>query len=317
MQDEIFFEARKLTLSYKKGDGVVRAVQNVSFKIPRRGQALAIVGESGCGKTSLSRAIQRLIPDNVSELSGSVRLNGEDIFDLSMSDFRKRIRWKQIAWVPQNVTDALDPMMRVGSQMNELLRVHGGGESSDKEVRRLLEVVGLTANDVDQYPFQLSGGMQQRVLVAMALSLNPSLVILDEPTSALDVSRQGQIIELLEGLKKEFSTSYILITHNIGVARAFCDIFAVMYAGRIVEFGATEEVITNPLHSYTQKLLECVPTLDSGSLAFIPGEPPDLTNDSGGCPFRFRSAVACEACSDVEPELKQVGENHFVACHGV
>lgn len=313
---ENFLEVKDVSLSYKKGASEVRAVQNVSFAIPKRGQALAIVGESGCGKTSLSRVLQRIFPSNIHSFSGEVYLEGEDILALSATEFRKRVRWKRIAWVPQNVSGALDPMQKIGSSIKETLRVHKR-PATDEEVERLLKIVGLTANDAKQYPFQLSGGMQQRVLIAMALSLNPSLVILDEPTSSLDVSRQGQIIELLQDLKREFSTSFILITHNIGIAQSFCDLFAVMYAGRIVERGTTEQVIRDPLHPYTQKLLKCVPTLKSEKISFITGEPPDLTNDPGGCPFRSRPAVACDKCSDVEPILEDKGDGHYVACHGV
>ena len=309
-----FLVVKDVSLSYKKGPAVVRAVQHVSLTIPERGQALAIVGESGCGKTSLSRALQRLFPNNIADFSGQVYLEGEDILALSGAEFRKRIRWKRIAWVPQNVSDALDPMMKIGPQMKELLRVHKV-LATDGEVERLLHMVGLTSSDAAQYSFQLSGGMQQRVLVAMALSLNPSLVILDEPTSALDVSRQGQVIELLEELKQKFSTSYILITHNIGVAQAFCDLFAVMYAGRIIERGTTEQVIGDPRHPYTQQLLECVPTLGSKRIVFIPGEPPDLTRDPDECPFRSRPAVSCNPCTDAEPSLQDTGDGHYVWRH--
>lgn len=316
MGNNDFFRASGVNLSYKNGLVITRAVRNVSFSIPERGQALAIVGESGCGKTSLSRALQRLLPDNVSELSGSVLLEGEDIFRLTNSEFRKSIRWKKIAWVPQDVAGAFNPIRKIGSHIKVPLRLDKRS-ATDEEVSRLLISVGLSAQDANQYPFELSGGMRQRALIAMALSLNPSLIILDEPTSALDVSRQGQVVELLEQLKQQFSTSYILITHNIGVAVAFCDLFAVMYAGRIVEHGTTDEVIKNPLHPYTQKLLKCVPTLESESVPFIPGEPPDLSKETGGCPFRMRPAIACEACGDPEPELRHVGGNHFVACHGV
>lgn len=315
MQADSFLVVKDVNLSYKKGSQIVRAVQHVSLTIPERGQALAIVGESGCGKTSLSRALQRLLPNNIADFSGQVYLNGEDVLALSEVEFRKRVRWKRISWVPQSVADALDPMMKIGSQLRELLHVHKA-PSSNEEVERLLQIVGLSASDAAQYPFQLSGGMQQRVLVAMALALHPPLVILDEPTSALDVSRQGQIIELLENLRQEFSSSYILITHNIGVAQVFCDLFAVMYAGRIIERGTTEQVIGDPRHPYTQKLLECVPTLGSDRISFIPGEPPDLTGDPDECPFRSRPAVSCNPCTDAEASLQDVGEGHYVWRHG-
>lgn len=315
MEGNVFFQASGVNLSYKNGLVITRAVRNVSFSMPKRGQALAVVGESGCGKTSLSRALQRLLPDNVSELSGSVLLEGEDIFRLPQSEFRKNIRWKKIAWVPQDVAGAFNPIRKIGSHIKVPLLL-GKRSATDEEVIRLLVSVGLSAHDANQYPFELSGGMRQRALIAMALALNPCLIILDEPTSALDVSRQGQVVELLEQLKQQFSTSYILITHNIGVAAVFCDLFAVMYAGRIVERGTTAEVVKNPLHPYTQKLLKCVPTLESESVPFILGEPPDLSKDTGGCPFRMRPAVACASCGDLEPELRHVGGNHFVACHG-
>lgn len=318
MTNQPFLKVEDLRMAYSTRAGKVLAVNNVSFQIKERGSALAIVGESGCGKSSLALALQNLTTDNVCELSGKVLLEGEDLFSLKRSELNKRIRWKKISWVRQNPTSSLNPVYTIGAQIREVLRVCGAGRIKNvkSEEARLLDMVGLLAEDGRKYPFQLSGGMQQRACIAVALALNPSLVILDEPTSALDVSRQGAIINLLTEFKKGFSCSYIFITHDIILANQICDFFVVMYAGRIVEFGASEQILKNPLHPYTKALLNCIPTLaGERKIGFIPGEPPDLHKVRSGCPFRFREAIACKQCGEKEIELRDIGDGHLVACH--
>lgn len=309
-------EVRNLRMSYSgQGGRKISAVNDVSFEIQNPGDALAIVGESGCGKSSLALAIQGLPPSNVCEFSGKVFLEGKDLFSMAPEDIDKRIRWKKIAWIRQNPAGSLNPVFTVGAQIRETLQVHGVRNVKSEE-KRLLEIVGLLPDDGNKYPHQLSGGMQQRAGIATALALNPSLVILDEPTSALDISRQGAIIRLLRDLRSEFSCSYIFITHDITLANQIADFFAVMYAGRIVEYGRAEEVLKNPLHSYTKALLDCIPTLESNKqIGFIPGEPPDLSEACTGCPFRFRPAVACEKCGEEDIELRDTGNGHLVACN--
>jgi len=318
MAQDKFLVVKNLRLVYRKKKKRIVAVNNVSLGIENPGEALAVVGESGCGKTSLANALQQLPPKDAA-LSGRVLLEGSDLFSLSNEELKKTVRWKQMAWVPQVAANALNPVFTIGNQIRETLSVHGA-PSNEAEVFRLLEVVGLSRENAQSYPFELSGGMQQRACIAMAIALNPKLILLDEPTSSLDVSIQGAIISLLESLKREYGSSYIFITHDITLAKELCDFFAVMYAGRIVEMGSTEQVLYNPLHPYTQQLLDCMPTMERGrKIRFIPGEPPDLSlpEVSVGCPFRFRSAVACANCSEIDPPLEDKGDGHLVACHGV
>lgn len=318
MAQDKLLAVENLRVVYKKGKKRIIAVNNVSFGIERPGQALAIVGESGCGKTTLAAALQRLLPRDA-DLSGKVFFDGEDLLSLSEGELGKRIRWKKMAWVPQGTANSLNDFFTIGNLTSEVLGVHGA-KSDEEEVVRLLKSVGLSSEDARSHPFELSGGMKQRVCIAHAIAHRPKLLLLDEPTSALDVSIQGAIIDLLEKLKREFFSSYIFITHDIMLAKELCDFFAVMYAGRIVEMGSTEQILYNPLHPYTQRLLECIPTLERGKkIRFIPGEPPDLSlpEVSVGCPFRFRSAVACANCSEMEPPLQDKGDGHLVACHSV
>lgn len=314
-----FFEVKNLTLSYRTGKTDVVAVNDISFTIENPGQALAIVGESGCGKSSLAVALlQRGLPNNVSEFSGEIWLEGENIKGLPDSELRKRICWKKISWVPQ--TPAFNPVRKIGKEIKGTLKKHKVDvENYDEEVIRLLRMVGLRPEHADNYPHQLSGGMLQRADIAMALALNPSLVILDEPTSALDVSLQGGIINLLQDLRDDFNLSYIFITHNIVLATKLCDTFAVIYGGRIVESGFTKDVIGSPLHSYTKALLKCVPTFNENQqIASIPGEPPDLRDVLNSCPFAEREAVRCKECpGESMPELIEYEPGHFVACHGI
>jgi len=289
-------------------------VNNVSFEIAKQGDTLAVVGESGCGKSSLALALLRLPPNNVLELSGKVMLEGVDLLSLPKAKMDKKIRWKKISWIMQNPASALNTVYTIGAQIRETLEVHGENNSA-KEEAKLLEMVGLLADDGRKFPHQLSGGMQQRAVIARALALKPSLVILDEPTSALDISRQGAIIHLLKDLKREFFCSYIFITHDITLAKQIADFFAVMYAGRIVEYGRANDILRQPLHPYTRALLDCIPSLESDKeMGFIPGEPPDLSEVCSGCPFRFRPAIACEKCGEEELNLCDAGNGHLVAC---
>ena len=318
MPQDNLLVVENLRVVYKKRKKRIVAVNNVSFGIERPGQALALVGESGCGKTTLAAALQQLLPRDA-ELSGKVFFDGEELLSLPEAELNKRVRWKKVAWVPQGAANALNPVFTIGNQIRETLGVHGV-TNNEEEMFRLLEIVGLSRENAKSYPYELSGGMQQRACIATAIALHPKLILLDEPTSSLDVSIQGAIINLLESLKREFFSSYIFITHDITLAKELCEFFAVMYAGRIVEMGSTEQILYNPLHPYTQALLDCIPTLERGKkIHFIPGEPPDLSlpEVSVGCPFRFRPAVSCANCSEIDPPLEDKGDGHLVACHGV
>jgi len=310
-----FVKVDNLKLHYRIGGGVVKAVDGVSFEIERPGQALALIGESGCGKSSVGLALLRLLPSNTAEFSGQVWLGGREIMRLPEADFREQFRWKKIAWVPQNTKGSLDPIHRVRHEFEEVFKTHGIRQPAP-EIEKLLSMVGLTPNKADAIPDRLSGGEIQRACIALAIALKPDLVILDEPTSALDASLKGQIISLLSDLKQQFASSYLFITHDINQASSICEYFAVLYAGRIVEKGSRAAVLGSPRHPYTRKLLECIEIDRSKNTpAFIPGEPPDLRALPPGCPFQPRCDVAMPACREIAPALEDKRDGHFAACH--
>ena len=315
MSEGKLLEVSHLRMFYRSGGKDVRAVDDISFDIQKPGQALAIVGESGCGKSSLGLALLKLLPQNVSEFSGRVYLENQELLSLPAAEFNRKVRWKKIAWVPQRIGSALNPIFRVGGQIEETLKVHRVPNSRE-EMLKLLKVVGLSSDKAGVIPDQLSGGEQQRVCIAKAIALKPRLIILDEPTSALDPSLRGQIISLLEKLKREFSCSYIFITHDIVQASSICEFFAVIYAGRIVEKGTREDVLNSPVHPYTQKLLDCIMLFGADrAIKYIPGEPPDLKALPKGCCFQPRCEKVGPGCKEKAPLLEDRGGGHFVACH--
>lgn len=295
-------EVSNLKLYYSTERGPVRAVDDLSFAI-REGEALGVIGESGCGKTSLAISIMRLLPRNVAVYSGSVRFEGEETTQLSDEDFRSKIRWKKIAIVFQGAMNSLNPVLRVGLQVAEPLIANGTSKSeAERRARELLQEVGLPPEVSRRFPNELSGGMKQRVVIAMALVLGPKLLILDEPTSALDVSVQAQVMNLLKRLKRELKVSTLFITHDIALASDICDRFAVLYAGQVVELGDAEHLLLDPKHPYTQKLLSSTPRLRSEHRPdFIPGAPPDLVAPPAGCRFHPRCPYVFELCTKDPP----------------
>ena len=305
-----------LAVSYSAPTGTVRAVDGVSLSVGQ-GEAFGLVGESGAGKSSLGLGLIRLLPRNVSHYSGRVEMNGVDCMALSNEEFRKQIRWKQISMVFQGALDSLNPVMRVGHQIAEPYLLSSGVTRKEayQEVTRLLGTVLLPPEIFHRYPHELSGGMKQRVVIAMALILSPPMVILDEPTSALDVSVQAQIMNLLKGLKTTLGLSFLFITHDIALASDLCDTIGVMYAGQMVEVGPAEQVLTAPQHPYTQKLLASIPSLTSDSRPeFISGTPPDLADPPPGCRFHPRCPYAFDRCPQEMPTLFTVGPNHEARC---
>jgi peptide/nickel transport system ATP-binding protein len=293
----------ELHLHYLTVRGVLKAVNGVSLEIAP-GEALGIVGESGCGKTSMSLGITRLLPANVAEYKGSIELEGRELMKLSKEEFRRDINWKKISMVFQGAMNSLNPVIRVGIQVAEPLIVHEkmGKKEARERVLGIFDRVGLRPETFDRYAHELSGGMKQRVVIAMALVLNPPLIILDEPTSALDVSIQAQVMNLLKQLKKERNMAMIFITHDIALSSDISDKMAVMYGGRIIEFGTSEQVINDPKHPYTQKLLASTPLLRSyNEPEFIPGEPPDLVNPPTGCNFNPRCQMVMGVCKRKDP----------------
>lgn len=283
---------------YRTRKGPVRAVDSISFKI-EPGETIALVGESGCGKTSTANAILRLLPKNVEKYGGQVIFDGEDIMALDDEDFRKNVRWKGISMVLQGALNALNPTVRAGGQVAEPLMVHYDVDKDEAldQAADVMKKVGLASDVLRRFPHELSGGMKQRVVIAMALILKPKVVILDEPTSALDVMTQTNIINLLKDLKTKEHLSYIFITHDLGLASELADRVGIMYAGQLVELGPAEKVFVEAKHPYTRRLLASVPRLRSEEAPdFIPGAPPDLTAPPPGCRFHLRCPLAFEKC---------------------
>lgn len=304
-----------LTLYFRTTAGVVQAVDRITFALERN-QALAILGESGCGKTSLARAVLRLLPRNVHTYSGRVELDGVDVMPWSEERFRREVRWSKISLVAQAAMNSLNPVLRVGDQIAEPLIVHKGMNKKDAwaRAREAAQIVGVPTDFLQRYAFELSGGMRQRAVIAMALVTNPDLIILDEPTSALDVLTQANIMNALKGIKREFQKSFFLITHDIATSSELADHVAIMYAGQLVEWGTAEEFYPNPLHPYSQKLMASVPRLrEERKLDFIAGRPPSLINPPTGCRFAARCPSRFAQC-DQEPPMVEVSGGRLVKC---
>lgn len=304
-----------LRLHFKVRAGVVQAVDGVDFKI-RKNQATVVIGESGCGKSSLAKAILRLLPRNVDTYDGEVKLNDIDIMKYNTETFRREVRWKRISMVPQAAMNALNPVMRIGDQVAEPAMIHMGlsKEEALKSALQMFEHVGVPSDFLHRYAFELSGGMRQRAALAMSLITLPDLVILDEPTSALDVLTQANIMNLMKRVKKELETSFILITHDIATSSELADTVAVMYAGQIVEVGDAHSFFHEPLHPYSKKLMASVPRLrETIEPEFITGQPPSLLNPPTGCRFADRCPARFEKC-DQEPPTIVLEDMREVKC---
>ena len=314
-------ELHDVKMYYSTSRGVVKAVDGVSFKLDK-GEAMALVGESGSGKSSLAFTIIRLLPRNVAETSGEILFYDEelgvvDLMKMSEDEIREKIRWKKISMVFQASMNALNPVLRVRDQMIEPLVLHLGLSKAEavKIAEEALRSVGLASDVLMRYPFELSGGMKQRVVIAMAIMMRPKLVILDEPTSALDVITQANIMNLLKELKAKFNLSYILITHDIALASEIADRIGVMYAGKLVEVAPADVFFRKPKHPYSQKLLAAMPTLrEEKTIEYIPGDVPSLITPPPGCRFHPRCPYVIKGkCEKEEPQTKQV-EGSEVAC---
>ena len=307
---------KELYLYYRVRAGLVKAVDGASLDLYNE-ESLAVIGESGSGKSSLAKALLRLLPRNIYRFDGNVYIDGEDVMKLSDKDFDSRIRWNKISMVPQASMNALNPVIKIGEQLAEPLIIHKGmnkNEALDK-AREMLKFVGIPQEFIDRYPFELSGGMRQRVVIAMALITQPSIVILDEPTSALDVLTQANIMNLLKRIKNDRKVSYIFITHDIALSSELSDKVAVMYAGHIVEYSYADKFYREPQHPYSQLLLSSVPTLrENRNIRFIPGEPPSLLNPPPGCRFHPRCPYAMDICRKEEPPIIDMERNSYVRC---
>jgi oligopeptide/dipeptide ABC transporter ATP-binding protein len=298
-------DVRDLQLHYRTRGGIVRAVDGVDFAI-NRGEALVVLGESGCGKSSLAKALLRVLPRNISHLGGQVRIDGSDTMHYSEEWFRRNIRWQRMSFVMQAAMNALNPVIRVGQQVAEPLRVHQGASKpwAQRRAREVFELVGISPDFLQRYPFELSGGMRQRAVLAMALITEPDVVIMDEPTSALDVLTQASIMNRLKGIKRETATSFVLITHDVATSSEIADRVALMYGGRLVENAPAETFFTNPAHPYAKLLMSSVPRLrQTERPESIPGEPPSLIEPPPGCRFADRCPNAFQRCGEDPPSL--------------
>jgi len=310
-------EVRNLKMYYFTNKGPVKAVDDISFTL-KKGEVLGLAGESGCGKSSLGFTLLGMPTPPGKIVGGSVKVDGREIVGLPEDVLRKEIRWEKISMIFQGAMNAMNPVYTVGYQMIEPLIYHKGMEHDEalERAQKYLELVGLDPEIVYRYPHELSGGMKQRVIIATALLMEPTVVIADEPTTALDVIVQAQIINLMKRLKKELNLSMIFITHDLSILAEISDKLAIMYAGKIVELGPSEKVYYEPAHPYTQKLLAAIPRLheDVERLEFIPGQPPNLINPPKGCRFHPRCPYAMQICKEQEPELKEVDKDHYAAC---
>jgi peptide/nickel transport system ATP-binding protein len=312
-------DVQHLTTHYETLRGWVRAVEDISFSV-KKGEALGIAGESGCGKTTVALSLLRILPKGGRIRKGKILFDGTDLVPLSNEEMRK-VRWKGISIVFQGAMNALNPVFKVGDQIIEAIQIHEHGvdkKTALSRARNLLELVGVEPDRVDNYPHEFSGGMRQRALIAMALAANPKLLIADEPGTALDVIVQAQTLKLMRELKDRLGLSMVMISHDLSIIAETCEKVAIMYAGRIVEYGDAEAIFKEPLHPYTQGLVKAFPSIHGERirLSSIPGSPPNLLDPPSGCRFNPRCPFVMDVCHKVVPPLQQSGKGeHLVACH--
>lgn len=310
-------DVQDLRTEYRTAAGRLMAVDGISFSVSE-GEALGVIGESGCGKSTIMKSVLRLLPDGARIAGGQVRFRGEDLGAMSPERLN-RLRWNEIALISQSSMNALNPVYRVGDQIVEVLTVKGAMPRREAEVRaaELFRVVGLDAKRLRDYPHQLSGGMRQRSMIAMALALDPALVIADEPTTALDVVVQDRILQQIGALQRERKLALLFVTHDIAVVAGLCQRAMVMYAGKAAEIGTTRQVFKQPCHPYTMGLVMASPSVHQRAveLVSIPGYPPDLTRPPQGCRFAPRCPFAAEQCRAEVPAVREVEPGHAVACH--
>lgn len=315
---EKLLEIKDLVVRYETDYETVEAVNGISLTL-NRGETLGLVGETGAGKTTTALSIIRLIPNPPGVVAGGeIWLDGENIQDLGEKQMRK-IRGKKISMIFQDPMTALNPVLSVGDQISEVIRLHEkiSRAEANAKAAEMLELVGITSERFNEYPHQFSGGMKQRVVIAIALACNPELLIADEPTTALDVTIQAQVLEMMDRLKKEFNTAMLMITHDLGVVAETCDRVAIMYAGELVEVGTIADVLTQKSHPYTIGLFNSIPSLDRDEkrLNTIEGLMPDPSNLPAGCKFHPRCPHCMEICKTVNPGITQLSESHEVRCH--
>lgn len=316
-QDKSLLEIKDLTVHYVTVDGTVRAVENLQLSVAS-GQTLGLVGETGAGKTTTVKAIMRILPDPPARIkSGQILFEGEDLLKKSPKEMRS-IRGKKISMIFQDPMTSLNPVLTVGEQIMEAIRLHNkvSKQKALEMAGDMLETVGIKRDRADDFPHQFSGGMKQRVVIAMALACNPRLLIADEPTTALDVTIQAQVLELMKSLKTQYNTSMIMITHDLGIVAEICDYVAIMYAGEIVEYGTREDIFLRSSHPYTKGLFNCIPDLYSDDNELIPigGLMPDPTNLPTGCKFHTRCNIMTERCKSEAPAAITIEPGHYARC---
>lgn len=309
-------EVKNLNLGFNLSDGFNQAIYDVSFDL-EKGETLAIVGESGCGKTISTMSVLQLLPETAQIKSGEILYNGENLLAYDRKQMQK-IRGKKIALIPQDPMTSLNPLYTIGNQLLEIIELHQGVKG--KEARQIaveaLERVKIpdAKEKMKSYPHEFSGGMKQRVIIAMALACNAEIIIADEPTTALDVTVQAQIMEILRDVKEKYGLSVILITHDLGIVAQNADKVAVMYAGRVVEYAGVDDIFKNPLHPYTKALLNVILDINTDTVETIEGQPPSITDKIKGCPFHPRCEYCFEKCTVDEPLLKEAESSHKVSC---
>lgn len=317
MDNNVVLNIENLTVYYETENEVVKAVNDLSISL-EGGKTLGLVGETGAGKTTAALSILRLVPDPPGVIkNGAINVCGNDIFSLPANKL-ETIRGKEVSMIFQDPMTSLNPVFTVGDQIAESIQIHEKLNKQDayNKAMEMLELVGIPRSRAGEYPHQFSGGMRQRVGIAIALACNPKLLIADEPTTALDVTIQAQVLDMMKDLKEKYKMAMIMITHDLGIVAEICDDVAVMYAGRIVEQGTLDEVYNNTLHPYTEGLFNSLPNINDrkAELIPIPGLMPDPTNLPEGCSFAERCSYATEECSKVFPELKQAEGTHKIAC---
>ncbi len=310
-------EIKGLDVHYITEDGTVKALNKMNLEL-KKGETLGLVGETGAGKTTTALAIMRLVANPPGKIvGGEIVYEGKDLLKNTEAEMRK-VRGNKISMIFQDPMTSLNPVMTVGDQIAEVILLHQkvSKQESIKKAQEMLETVGIPGDRYKDYPHQFSGGMKQRVVIAIALACNPQLLIADEPTTALDVTIQAQVLSLMNKLKKEFDTSMIMITHDLGIVAEVCDKVAIMYAGSVVEYTDKESLYTNPMHPYTVGLFNSIPDLDTDEprLKPIKGLMPDPTNLPSGCPFHPRCPKAMDICKEKEPNEVHVADNHVVKC---
>ena len=315
---EKILDIKNLTVHYETDEGVAKAVNDLSFSL-NKGKAHGLVGETGSGKTTTALAVLRLVPDPPGVIkSGSIELNGVDILQISEKEMDRKVRGIQVSMIFQDPMTSLNPVMTVGDQIMEVIRTHQklSRREAAKKACEMLEMVGIPAERSDEYPHQFSGGMKQRVIIAIALACNPNILIADEPTTALDVTIQAQILDKMKELREKLGMSMIMITHDLGIVAEVCDDVSIIYAGRIVEHGTVREVYKNPSHPYTVGLFNSLPRINDERemLEPIPGMMPDPMELPEGCAFFERCPYATERCSREMPAERHIDGTHYVSC---